>query len=60
MLQLIDQYGHEVIKSERAAIESAIKSGAPTPANIDDWSHIAMESIEDMKTLFVKPFFLWL
>lgn len=57
MLALIDQYGHDAIKSERAAIETSLKNGAPTPSNIDDWSHIAMESIEDMKTLFVKPFF---
>ena len=56
-VELVDQFGHDAIKSERAAIETSIKAGAPTPNNVDDWRHVAMDSVEDMKSLFVEPFF---
>ena len=56
-LEMVDEYGNDAIKSERGRIEASIRAGAPTPANVDDWHHVAMERVEDMKALFVESFY---
>ena len=57
MLQLVDRYGNGAIRSRRAAIEQSLAGGDPTPDVVDDWSRVPMESVEEMKSLFVEPFY---
>lgn len=57
MLKLIDTYGHQSIRSQIDEIRKQLATGNPTPRMVDDWSKVPMESVQDIKTLFVEPFY---
>ena len=57
MLELIDEHGHKSMQSRRSDIERMIEAGDATPSQVDDWHRVQMESVEEMKDLFVEPFY---
>ena len=57
MLELVDRFGNDAIKAKRDDIQSALADGLRSPSNIDDFSHVSMESVEEIKDLFVEPFY---
>ena len=57
MLDLVDRYGNDAIRSRRVEIEKSLAAGGPTPDVVDDWFRVPMQSIEEIKSLFVEPFY---
>ena len=57
MLELVDRYGNDAIRSRRVEIEKSLAAGGPTPDVVDDWFRVPMQSIEEIKSLFVEPFY---
>ena len=57
MLEMVDRYGNDAIRSRRAKIEESLAGGNPTPNAVDDWSLVPMTCIDEIKDLFVEPFY---
>ncbi len=55
--RLIDEYGEDIMKSMSTEIVEGITRPARRPAGLDDWAKCKIETIEDVKNLFIPNFF---
>ena len=55
--RLIDEYGEEKMKGMSPEIMQALARAQRRPSVLDDWSRCGIESIEDIRDLFVPNFF---
>jgi len=55
--RLIDEYGEEKMRGMSPEIMQALARAQRRPSVLDDWSRCGIESIEDIRDLFVPNFF---
>ena len=57
LLRLVDEYGDERFRAHRGDLESAFAKLEPEPPTIDEWAALGIERAEEIRDLFVPPFF---
>ena len=57
LFQLIDRYGDEVTRSKLEEIRKGFSTPEQAPDVLDDWALCPMERAEEIKDLFVEPFY---
>ena len=55
--QLIEEYGEDIMKGMSAEIMEALARPARRPAGLDDWAKCRIDSLEDVRDLFIPNFF---
>jgi hypothetical protein len=55
--QLMDEHGEDAMKARAQEIMQALARPQRRPAQLDDWSRCHIESLEDIRDLFVPNFF---
>ena len=56
-MELAREYSEGRILDHLDEVRANFAAPRPTPPNTDDWSHVPMDSVEDMLDLFVEPFY---
>ena len=56
-MELAREYSEGRLLDHLDEVRANFAAPRPTPPNTDDWSHVPMESIEEMLDLFVEPFY---
>ena len=56
-MELAREYAEGRIADHLDEVRANFAAPRPTPPDLDDWRHVPMESIEDMLSLFVEPFY---
>ena len=56
-MDLAREYSEGRIRDHLEDLRAYYVTPRPTPPNIDDWSLVPMDSIEEMRELFVEPFY---
>ena len=56
-MALAHEYAEGRIAEHLDEVRANFAAPRPTPPELDDWRHVSMESIEEMKDLFVGPFY---
>jgi predicted TIM-barrel fold metal-dependent hydrolase len=54
---LVDEYGEDIMKDMSAEIMQGLTRPARRPSGLDDWAKCQIETIEDIRDLFVPNFF---
>ena len=57
ILDLVREYGEEIMQSKIDEIRQMYATRDPHPAELDDWSNVPMENIEEMLDLFIEPYY---
>ena len=57
LFQLIDQYGDKITRSKLGDVRKVFATPEPAPEELDDWVRCPMERAEEIKDLFVEPFY---
>ncbi|MCH8088773.1 MAG: amidohydrolase family protein [Chloroflexi bacterium] len=57
LFQLIDQYGDKITRSKLEDVRKVFATPEPAPEELDDWIRCPMERAEEIKDLFVEPFY---
>ena len=56
-MELAQEYAEGRIAEHLDEVRANFAAPRPTPPELDDWRHVSMDSIEEMKDLFVGPFY---
>lgn len=57
VLDLVREYGEDRMQDKLAQIQEFYATPDPSPDNLDDWSHVPMDSAEEIVDRFVEPFY---
>ena len=57
ILDLYREYGEEIMQSKMDDIREMYANPDPHPADVDDFSNVPMENIEEMLDLFIEPYY---
>ena len=57
IMGLVQEYGEELMQPKLEAIREMYANQDPAPVDVDDFSRVPMDSIEEILDLFVEPFY---